>query len=143
MSLDFTLEREYAAPRDRVWAHLTDPALMATWFCPNPALPTSCTLDVRPAGDWSCRMGDYVIRGHYVALDPPTSMTFTWGWAHAPEEPSTTVAIALAPLPGGTRLVLTHAEVEPDARDDGHQGGWVRTLTRLDEALAHGASSTA
>jgi uncharacterized protein YndB with AHSA1/START domain len=137
VGLDFSLEREYAVGTDRVWSYLTDPELLATWFCPNPSLAVSCSLDVQPGGVWRCAMGPYVVGGAYRDVSPPHELAFTWGWEHAPEEPTTTVTITLAPTASGTRLVLGHAEVEADAGDDGHEGGWVRSLDRLDEALAH------
>ena len=134
MSLDFTLDRFYAADPARVWAHFTEPDLMAAWFSPNPSLETRCTLDVRPGGAWRCDMGGYVVSGTYVAVEAPSTLSFTWSWEHD-DDPATTVTVTISPEDGGTRLVLAHAETEPDVGDDGHRGGWERSLTRLDEAL--------
>ena len=61
--LGFTLDRTYAATPERVYAHFTDPELLASWFCPNPDLPTSCELDVRPAGEWRVVMGEWIVGG--------------------------------------------------------------------------------
>lgn len=130
----FTLERSYAAPPEKVWAHLTEPALMAQWFCPNPSLETACTLDVRPGGAWRCAMGPYVVSGEYVEVAAPTRLVFTWGWEHD-DDPVTTVTVTLTPADGGTRLLLEHAETAPDVGQDGHEGGWTVTLDRLGQLL--------
>lgn len=135
MSLEFTLDRFYDAPPERVWAAFTAPALMADWFCPNPSLPTACTLDVRPGGAWRCEMGAYVVSGVYVDVEPVSHLSFTWSWEHEPDEPVTTVRVTLAPEGGGTRLTLQHAETAPGAGADGHRGGWELTLARLESAL--------
>ena len=131
--LAFALERHYAATPDRVWAHFADPGLMAAWFCPNPTLPTRCVLDVRPGGAWRCEMGDHVVSGAYVEVDPPSRLVFTWSWAH--EDPATTVAVTLSPEDGGTRLRLEHAETEAGLGDQGHRGGWELSLARLEQAV--------
>ena len=131
---EFALEQTYAAAPDKVWAHLTEPALMAQWFCPNPALDVSCALDVRPGGDWRCEMGPYAVSGTYVEVAPPTRLVFTWRWEHD-DDPATTVTVSLTPVDGGTRLLLEHAETAPGIGQDGHEGGWTITLGRLGELL--------
>ena len=138
--LGFTLDRTYAAAPERVYAHFTDPELMAGWFCPNPAQPTTCDLDVRPGGMWRVAMGEWVVGGSYVEVEPPTRLVFTFDWAHD-DDPPTTVTIQITPHGDGARLVLAHEEAAPDG---GHEEGWQLSLARLDRELeAHGGSSTA
>jgi len=132
--LGFTLERTYPATPDRVWAHFTQPELMAQWFCPNPSVETTCTLDVRPGGAWRCEMGGYAVSGTFTEVEPPSRLAFTWDWDHD-DDPPTTVTVTLTPVSDGTRLVLAHAETEPGAGQDGHEGGWTISLQRLADAL--------
>ena len=131
---EFTLERSYAAPPEKVFAHFTEPELMEQWFCPNPALATSCTLDVRPGGAWRCAMEGYVVSGSYVEVVPPSRLVFTWSWDHD-DDPATVVTVRFEPDGAGTRVVLEHAETAPDVGRDGHEGGWAITLGRLGELL--------
>ena len=133
--LGFTLERTYPVPPDRVWAHFTQPELMARWFCPNPSLETSCTLDVRPDGAWRCEMGPYAVSGTYTEVEPSSRLAFTWDFAHE-DDPPTTVTVTLTPEGAGTRLVLEDSETAPDVGQDGHEGGWTITLQRLADLLA-------
>lgn len=132
---DFRLERTYAADRDRVWAHLTEPALMAQWFSPNPSLDVSCDVDLRPGGAWRCTMGPYGVGGVVTEVAAPERLAYTWSWDHD-EDPETTVVFTLREAEsGGTRLVLEHAETAPDVGQDGHEGGWTITLDRLGALL--------
>jgi uncharacterized protein YndB with AHSA1/START domain len=138
--LGFTLDRTYAATAERVYAYFTDPDLMAAWFCPNPDVPTTCELDVRPGGSWRVVMGAWVVAGSYVEVEPPTRLVFTFDWAHD-DEPPTTVTVQITPDGDRTHLVLAHEEAGVDG---GHEQGWTLSFARLDRELAgHGGSSTA
>lgn len=130
--LGFTLSQTYAAPPERVYAHFTDPELIVRWFCPNPDLPTTAELDVRPGGDWRVTMGDWVVGGSYIEVEPVTRLVFTFDWEHDDEDP-TTVTVQITPEGVLTRLVLEHEE---SSTDSGHEEGWLLTLARLDRLLS-------
>ena len=128
--LGFTLDRTYAATPERVWAHFTEPDLMARWFCPNPDLAITCDLDVRPGGAWRVVMGDWVVGGQYVEVEAPTRLVFTFDWEHD-DDPPTTVTVEISAEPQGTRMILAHEETG----DSGHEEGWMLSLARLDREL--------
>ena len=128
--LSFTLDRTYAASADRIYAYFTDPDLMARWFCPNPELPTTCALDVRPGGAWRVVMGDWVVGGSYLQVEPPHRLVFAFDWEHDTDGP-TTVTVDITPVADGTRLVLTHEELG----GSGHEEGWALSFVRLDQQL--------
>jgi uncharacterized protein YndB with AHSA1/START domain len=130
--LGFTIEETYAAPPERVYAHFTDPELVARWFCPNPDLPTTAQLDVQPGGGWRVQMGSWCVGGSYLEVEPPTRLVFTFDWEHD-DDPATTVEVAITPEGDGTSLVLADEETGPDS---GHQEGWMLTLARLDRLLS-------
>ena len=129
--LGFALDRTYAAAPERVYAHFTEPDLMALWFCPNPALATTCRLDVRAGGAWRVEMGDWVVSGTFLEVEPPRRLVFTFEWEHDDDGP-TTVTVSITPEGDGSRLVLAHEEA---AADGGHQEGWELSLARLGQAL--------
>jgi uncharacterized protein YndB with AHSA1/START domain len=130
--LGFTLDYAYPATPERVYSHFTDPELLARWFCPNPDLPTAAELDVRPGGPWRVQMGEWVVGGSYVEVEPITLLVFTFDWEHE-DDPPTTVTVEITPEGDGSRLVLAHEETGPDS---GHEDGWMLTLARLDRLLA-------
>ena len=53
---ELILTRELKAPREKVFAAWTDPALAAQWWCPTGCTLVSCEMDVRPGGKWHRRM---------------------------------------------------------------------------------------
>ena len=130
--LGFTLDRTYAAPPERVYAHFTDPELMATWFCPNPDLAFTASLDVRPGGEWRVEMGDWVVGGRSVEVEPPSLLVFTFDWEHD-DDPPTTVTVEITAEGEVTRLVLAHEE---SGDDSGHEEGWLLSVARLDQQLS-------
>jgi uncharacterized protein YndB with AHSA1/START domain len=130
--LGFTLEETYAAAPERVYACFTDPELLVGWFCPNPDLPTTAEVDVRPGGAWRVRMGDWVVGGSYLEVEPPRRLVFTFDWEHD-DDPATTVEVEITPDGSGSRVVLADEETGDDS---GHQEGWMLTLARLDQLLS-------
>jgi uncharacterized protein YndB with AHSA1/START domain len=131
--LGFTLDRIYAAPPERVWSYFTDPELMTRWFCPNPDLEITCDLDARPGGGWRVVMGEWVVGGGYVEVEPPKRLVFTFDWEHDEEEP-TTVIVEIVSEGDVTRLVLAHEETAGE--ESGHENGWLLSFVRLDALLS-------
>jgi len=72
--------------------------------------------------------------GEYLAIEPPTLVSFTWRSAYTDDE-STIVTVELVESGGGTELTLTHSRLPP-ARIDAHRDGWTDILRKLDAALS-------
>lgn len=89
-------------------------------------------LDPRPGGGFAVNIAGYAIRGHYIEIDRPRRVTFTWGMAGSAALPpgSSTVTFTLSPTPTGTRVELRHIGL-PDAEVAGHVHGWAHFLPRL------------
>src|SRR5258705_267180 len=77
-------------PRERVFAAWTDPESLRQWFCPFDSRVADAAIDPQPGGRYQIDMmvqGQRMEhRGHYVTVDPPRSLVFTWsspatGWA--------------------------------------------------------------
>ena len=99
----------YPHPRERVWAALTDSAVLGRWLMPNdfvPAVGHRFTLRADPSPGF-----DGIIECEVLALDPPRSMT--WAWRGGPID--TQVAFELEEVEGGTRLQLVHSGFEGPA----------------------------
>lgn len=99
---------EIAAPRERVWRALTDPALVPLWmgclgFQPLPGHIFYLQPDRarRDAGDVTdaiaCRI---------EILDAPRRLSFSWGF---PDVPDTFVDIRVRNIPGGSHVRLVHS----------------------------------
>ena len=53
---ELTPSRRIRAPREKVWAALTDPRVIATWWGPEGFTNTFAVCDLRPGGEWTFTM---------------------------------------------------------------------------------------
>lgn len=114
-----------AAPPTAVFPYLVEPALLAEW------LGGLAEMAPQPGGVFAVDVGESV-RGHWVTIDPPRRVVFTWSVAGTNVLPpgSTTVEIVLIPEGQDTIVQLTHRGLPP-AELGNHKSGWARFLDRL------------
>lgn len=126
MADPFSMEMEIGAPREVVYAHFLDPARMVRW------MGERARLNARAGGEFSVDINGVLIRGHYVALDPPSRIEIAWGQLGNGAMPpaSTRVVIELAQTATGTRLRLTHGGLVPEEAAK-HAVGWPLFLARM------------
>lgn len=117
------------APPEVVFPYFTDPALIVTW------IGDRADLDPRPGGVFALDMGESLVRGAYVTVDPPHRAVFTWGVPGDDALPpgGSTVEVVLTPDGDGTMVVLTHRGL-PAVHLDGHRAGWETKLGALPAA---------
>jgi len=121
-------ERVLAAPPERVWAALTDEALLAGWL-------TSGTFEAAMGGALALDFGEGgVVSGQISAFEPPRKLAYSW---LIEGEQASTVEWTLMERGSGTQLTLVHRTL-PSAMGRGYGAGWHAYLERLD-AVASGA----
>ncbi|MFN8132342.1 MAG: SRPBCC domain-containing protein [Solirubrobacteraceae bacterium] len=131
MNLDVALDEFLPHPIEDVWQRLTDVQAISEWLMAAPGFRAEVGVQFRlktqhlsPSG-W--------IEARVLELDPPRRMV--WAWAPEPDTAPTTVTFDLAPVAGGTRLLLTHrGEIDP-AIADRLSDGWPGRLTLLRRGL--------
>lgn len=122
------LERRLAAPVERVWDALTDPARLGDWLAPVESGAPG------PDGHFVLRMNaDETARCTVVAWDPPRGMCVTWDYTG---EPVSELALRLEPDGDGTLLRLDHTRIAVDVVQYG--AGWHVHLDNLEVHLAGG-----
>ncbi|MGE3272791.1 MAG: SRPBCC domain-containing protein [Chloroflexota bacterium] len=132
-----SIEREItiAARPEIIFAYFTDPERMARW------LVSEATLDARPGGSLSLLVaGQHRASGHYVDIDPPRRVVFTFGWegeGSVIPPGRSRVEIDLTPAGQGTILRFRHVGV-PEITLADHTHGWEHYLGRLSIAAAGG-----
>lgn len=141
----FTIIREFAAGRDRIWQAWTDPESMAAWFHPETLITPreSVHVDLRVGGRYAYTMVDedagidYPTAGTYLVVDPPRRLDFTWG-SPGEEDDAPVVSVGLDELgPDRTRMTFTVTGIGDDSgRDDSAYDGWNSAFAVLDEELA-------
>ena len=107
LGLDPVVRREIvvAAPREQVWAALTEAERLAEWFA------SEVELELRPGGVGAFRWGDGSERRARVErVEEGRALELTWS---EPGGPPTRVELTLADVPEGTRVRVT--ETAPQA----------------------------
>jgi uncharacterized protein YndB with AHSA1/START domain len=121
-----------------VFEFFVDPAKLCRW------LALEATLDPRPGGvciqvhDGVDRGGGRCeMEGTFVAVEPPTRVAFTWGFAdpgvHV-KPGGSIVEVTLEAVGSGTKIVLVHRGLPPDEVVN-HDRGWTMMLARLADAV--------
>jgi uncharacterized protein YndB with AHSA1/START domain len=123
------------APPDEVFDMFVDAEKLVRW------IGISAELEPRPGGRFRFEVmpGEFC-EGHYVILDRPRLVVFTWGWTNptfALPPGSSRVEVTFEPHgPSGTntRLRLVHHGLTGDGQLL-HDDGWGRFLARLGPAI--------
>jgi uncharacterized protein YndB with AHSA1/START domain len=132
------VRRRIAVPRERVFEAWLDSESLAQWMRPGDMNRATVTVDPRVGGGFRIVMGgrshgDVEHRGEYLAIEPPSLLSFTWISRHTGDRP-TVVTIEFHDRGAETELVLTHRRLPPPAVE-GHRQGWTDIVRLLDEFL--------
>jgi uncharacterized protein YndB with AHSA1/START domain len=136
------VRRHMAVPRERVFEAWLDSESLARWMCPPNRTHATVAVDPRVGGRFRIVMEgpadgrDYEHRGEYLAIEPPSLLSFTWISRGTDYQP-TVVTIEFHEQGAGTDLVLTHRRLPPKAIE-GHRSGWTDIVRLLDEVLTGG-----
>ena len=133
------VRRQLAVPRERVFAAWLDSESLAHWMLPGGTTQATVTVDPRVGGGFRIVMegashGRVEHTGEYLAIEPPSRLSFTWISKHTDQRP-TVVTIELHERDGGTELVLTHRGLPPK-EVEGHRQGWTDIVRLLDAVLS-------
>jgi uncharacterized protein YndB with AHSA1/START domain len=94
------VEREFAAPPEKLWRALTQPHLIQEWLMKNDFKPvTGHRFNLR--GDWGG-----VLDCEVLAIEPNKALSYTWDFAHddAAFSLKSVVTFTLTPTRTGTHL---------------------------------------
>ena len=132
------VRRVMAIPREEVFAAWLDPVSMRRWMRPGDVDRATVEVDPRVGGKFRIVMHhagrDDAHWGEYLAIEPPSRLSFTWISEYTNLQP-TVVTVELLEKNGGTEVVLTHRRL-PLERREAHRGGWSSILQKLEETLA-------
>ncbi|WP_066951243.1 SRPBCC family protein [Microtetraspora fusca] len=148
---EFEIVRDFAAPREQVYAAWTRPERFARWFGPRifttPA--DRVMLDVRPGGAWQATLvGDegfeVALQGVYREVAGPGRLVFTTGDPDNPGDgPASVVTLTLDEHADGTTMRFHQFGVNTDAEHaEQSKAGWLEFFDRLAEHLAVQATSS-
>ena len=142
---EIRIERIFDAPRDRVFAIYTDPALIPEWWGPRGTTTIVDQMDVRTGGSWRFITrgpdgSESAFRGSYREVTPPERIVQTFEWDGMPGHPSVETAEFTDLGDGRTRVVTTSLFFTQEERDgmigSGMEGGLNQSYEALDRLLA-------
>jgi uncharacterized protein YndB with AHSA1/START domain len=135
-----TVRRVLPAPPDVVYDEWLDPVGMIEWMCPRPARAVKISLEPSVGGPLRIDIEDsgssLYVTGHYVELDRPRRLRFTWScsdWT----DPSVQSLVTVTLTDHGadeTMMTIEHEQLPPEQAGD-HQRGWDAIVVQLDEAF--------
>ena len=140
------IERIFDAPRDEVFAKMTDPELIPEWWGPHGTTTIVDKMDVRSGGDWRYMIknsdgSETGFRGTYREVSPPERIVQTFEWEGMPGHVSVETATFedLGDQTKITAISVFHTTEERDGMiQSGMEGGLNETYSRFDEVLARG-----
>ena len=132
--IEYTTSIDIDAPPEVVFSHLVTAEGMLAW------MGQRADLQPTPGGRFVMHIDGAEVRGHFVKVDPPHHVVFTWGVLGSDDHPpgTSTVMVTLESYENGTRLTLTHSGL-PQRTMAMHARGWARFLPHL--ATAAGSFS--
>ncbi len=137
------IERVFDAPRDRVYAVYTDPALIPEWWGPRGTTAVVEKMDVRTGGDWRFLIrnsdgSETGFRGTYREVTAPERIVQTFEWDGMPGYICVETA-TFEDLGDRTKVATTSLFFTTEERDgmlgSGMEHGLNETYARLDELL--------
>jgi uncharacterized protein YndB with AHSA1/START domain len=139
---ELTLSRIIRAPREEIFAALTDPKLLVQWWGPGAVSCPEAEVDLREGGEYRLANletdGSMIwISGRFERVRRPEELVYTWSISTIPGAP-TLVRVRFLPHPDGTELVLKHERFAVEAARHMHIQGWGACIDKL-EALLRGA----
>lgn len=140
--LALTIQRDFDAPREAVFAAWTEPEQLTAWLGPHGYRAHSVEGDLRPGGDWRSAIrgddgADLWSSGTYREIVPAERLVFTFGWeeTEGSREHDSLITITFEDLGNDrSRMTFSQERFESPASRDGHHSGWTEAFDKL---LAH------
>lgn len=133
------LSRTIRAPRARVFAAFTDPALLQRWWGPPGFTLPEVAIYPRPGGRYRFKMVSpdgnvHWLGGVFREVVAPERLVYTWTWEQGDYGGRETV-VTLTFLPSGnaTEIRIVHEGFPSAEAKDRHNAGWSGCLGRLEE----------
>jgi uncharacterized protein YndB with AHSA1/START domain len=144
----FTITREFAAPREAVWRAWTDPAIAARWWHPREVVtpPESVRIDLRVGGTYEYKMiapdgSEYPTGGQYLEVEEPSRLRFSWADPGDAVDEAMLITIDLVELDEDRCEMTFHLQGVDEDRVSARSvsQGWGEAFEELDDALARAA----
>lgn len=119
-----------------VYDEWLDPDALSDWMCPRPARCRNVTSEPRVGGLLQFDIEDggveFRVRGHYLVLDRPRRLSFTWSCSTWPDPGIESVVNVLLEVREGEQTLMTieHSLLPPGLAGQ-HARGWTAIAAQL------------
>ncbi|HUK44134.1 MAG TPA: SRPBCC family protein [Gaiellaceae bacterium] len=141
-ALRLHLEKDLAAPPERVFGAFAEASQLRQWWGPAGFLVPQLQFDAAEGASYRITMqppdGDaFQLGGTFRIVEAPWRLVFTFAWEEPdPEDQETLVTLSFAPTGAGTHLSLDQDPFKTETRLELHRNGWTETLERLERFLS-------
>lgn len=142
----FTIVRDFAASRGRVWDAWTNPDVMAQWMHPETLVTPreSVSADLRVGGLYTYTMQivgtemEFPTAGRYLHVEPPRRLDFTWG-SPGDVDNAPRISIEFEEIDeNSTRMTFALTGIPNDSGSDASAyDGWSSAFNVLEGELAN------
>jgi uncharacterized protein YndB with AHSA1/START domain len=137
---DLTMEREFKADPNTVFAFLTKPANIVQWWGPEGMSVPEADMDFSRPGPWSSVLLSadgkrFKVSGMVLAVRPPHAVELTWAWHDERGDRGHESRVRFEVNPGkagGTHFTLHHTGLADEESAKGHRSGWTSALRKLE-----------
>jgi len=138
---ELKIERTFPVSPEQVFAFVTQTDHLLKWWGPEGVSMKEHNLDLSRRGAWSSTLVNsqgalHKMSGEVVAVDPPNSVEFTWGWHDDKDERGYESRVRFEvrrDRDGGTLFTLTHSGLTDDEAAANHTKGWTSALRKLEQ----------
>jgi uncharacterized protein YndB with AHSA1/START domain len=139
-----TLEmtRLLGAPRERVFEHFKDAALLRRWWGPTGFEIPAIDFDPRPGATYRIEMQPpgadaFHLAGTFHEVDAPARLAFSFEWQPPdPDDVETVAQLSFEAVDGSTEVRLVQGPFRTEARRDLHRNGWNESFAKLADLVA-------
>jgi len=122
-----------AAP-ERVFDAWLDPSVAARFLAAGDSNSATLKNDPREGGAFSLVMhgatADNAHEGHYVQIDRPRRLVFTW-ISNGTDRMLSLVTVSFTAVDGGVRVDLEHEGIPNEEKAGAHSRGWASIMAKL------------
>jgi len=137
------VQRVMPAAPEVVFDEWLDPESLADWMCPRPDRCVAIAVEPRVGGSVRFDVDHsgtvVLIIGHFLEIDRPHLLRFTWSNSNWPDPTAASVVnVNFAPVGDGQTLMSIEHSLLPPYEFDNFEHGWTLTLEQLAAILPAG-----
>jgi uncharacterized protein YndB with AHSA1/START domain len=132
-----TLERDFSAPRERLFHIWTTPEYVCQWIGGGNFVSPNVEIDLRVGGSYRIELvppdsDRFWVVGEFREVQAPERLVYTWVFEGTEGQTGETlVTVEFRDLGGSTRVTIQHELFASPQLRDAHQAGWAACFDQV------------